>query len=118
MTKRSSSFFFERNRMSRESIIQHRVIKELERKYPGAVVIKTDPNYIQGFPDLIFFEKYFWAALEVKRSINAPRQPNQKYWVDYLDDMSFASFVYPENMKEVLDGIQQAFIANRPARFS
>lgn len=102
--------------MSRESHFQSMLVKEIHKQYPGAVVLKTDPNYIQGFPDLIILNEYNWAALEVKRQEYSPYQANQRYWVEYLNDMSYASFVYPENIREVLRGLQQTLHVSRPAR--
>lgn len=93
----------------RESQFQAQLITKLKKIFPGCVVLKNDPNYIQGFPDLTVFYKNRWACLEVKKDACASRQPNQEYYVRYLDNMSFARFVYPENEKEVLDELQQAF---------
>jgi hypothetical protein len=51
--------------------------------------------------------------LEVKASADAPEQPNQEYYVNSLDAMSFAAFIYPENEEEVLDDLQSAFERRR-----
>lgn len=47
--------------------------------------------------------------LEVKKSANAAHQPNQDYYVEKMNLMSFARFIYPENKKEVLHELQQSF---------
>ncbi len=94
--------------MALESAIQASIIKELERQYPGAVVLKTDPLYIQGFPDLLFLQNNFWAALEVKRAEHSARQSNQEYWVDRLDYLSFSRFIYPSNLDRVFDELHAA----------
>jgi hypothetical protein len=70
--------------------------------------MKTDSSYIQGIPDILVLYKNRWAALECKRSYNSTEQPNQRYYVDYLDRLSFASFISPETEEEVLDDLQQA----------
>jgi len=93
--------------MTSESVLQSAIIKELECRYPGAVVLKTDPSYIQGFPDLLFLQKNFWAALEVKRAKTSARQPNQKYWVNRLDWLSFSRFIYPSNLESVFDELEE-----------
>ena len=93
----------------KESQFQRELIKEIKETFPGCVVLKNDPNYIQGMPDLTILHGDRWAALEVKRDKGAHHQPNQDYYVGMLDDMSFSSFVYPENKEEVLHGLQQAF---------
>lgn len=95
--------------MSKESEFQSKIIKQLEEMFPGCVILKNDANYIQGIPDLLILFKNMWAALECKKSKDAVRQPNQDYYVNKLDRMSFASFIYPENRQEVLDELQQAF---------
>jgi hypothetical protein len=91
-----------------ESKFQAELIKELKDMFPGCVVLKNDPNYIQGIPDLTIFYNYRWATLEVKKSKNAPHQPNQDYYVDMMDRMSFSAFIYPENKEEVLRELQQS----------
>lgn len=96
--------------MSRESVFQEKVIEKIRIKYPGAVILKTDPNYIQGFPDWLILYNTYWAALETKRQKNAVRQANQGYWINYLNDMSFASFVYPENVREVFSGLHKTLV--------
>ena len=94
-----------------ESSFQANLIRELKRIFPGCVVVKNDPNYIQGFPDLTVFYKDKWAVLECKKEANAKKQPNQEYYVEMLNEMSFSSFIYPENKEEVLYELQQAFFA-------
>lgn len=93
----------------RESEYQAYLIKKLKTLMPeNTLVLKTDPTYIQGLPDLLVLHNDKWAALEVKRSADAKHRPNQDYYVAHLGDMSFAAFVYPENEEEVLDGLQRA----------
>jgi hypothetical protein len=71
---------------------------------------------MQGICDLtiLFGEK--WAALEVKASEDAPLQPNQQYYVDLLNEMSYAAFIYPENEEDVLHELYAALTAGRPSR--
>lgn len=71
--------------------------------------MKNDPNYIQGIPDLTILWANRWATLEVKRSLKAPQQPNQEYYVNVMNQMSFSSFICPENKEEVLNALQQSF---------
>lgn len=92
-----------------ESSFQSKLIKDLKKRLPGCVVIKNDASYIQGFPDLTVFYKDKWAVLECKKSAKAKKQPNQEYYVDTLNRMSYSSFIYPENKEEVLNELQQAF---------
>ena len=93
----------------RESIFQAKLIKEIKERFPGCMVIKNDPNYIQGLPDLLILHKNQWAALESKRSSHASKRPNQEYYVDMMNKMSFSRFIYPENKEEVLNELQQTF---------
>lgn len=91
-----------------ERDFQAKLIKEIKNIFPGCIVMKTDPTYIQGLPDLLILNKDRWAALEVKRSEKASKRPNQDYYVDKMDDMSYASFIYPENKEDVLDELRKA----------
>lgn len=92
-----------------ESKFQKELMIEIQNRYPGCVILKNDPNYIQGFPDWTIFYKNKWAVLEAKRDKNARKQPNQDYYVNRLNDMSFSRFVYPENKDEVLRELEQVF---------
>lgn len=91
-----------------ESKFQKELIEEIKTRLPGAIIMKNDPNYIQGIPDLTILFKTRWATLECKRDGRAPHQPNQDYYVAEMNDMSFSAFVYPENKEEVLDALQQS----------
>ena len=96
-----------------ESKFQKDLRKELEMIFPGCVVLKNDPNYLQGIPDLTIFYKDKWAMLEVKESANAPERPNQSFYISWANEMSFGAKIYPENKEEVLHDIQQAFESGR-----
>jgi len=104
--------------MARESKFQAELILDLKDLFPGCIVLKNDANYIQGIPDLLILYRDMWAALECKRSLFEPYRPNQEYYLDIMDDMSFASMICPENREAVLYELQQSFSTRRPARFS
>ena len=92
-----------------ESTYQRNLIRKLEQLFPGCVILKNDPQYRQGILDLTLLWQKWWAMLEVKASSKAARRPNQDYYVEQLDRMSFAAFIYPENEEEVLLALQEAF---------
>lgn len=91
-----------------ESIFQRNLIKTLHERYPGCWTEKADAGYRQGTPDLRFYYGRFWAAFEVKRSEHEKHQPNQDEYIYRLDGMSFARFIFPENMEEVLEELDAA----------
>lgn len=93
----------------KESFFQSNLIRQLKEMFPGCIVLKNDPNYLQGFPDIIILYGRNWAALETKRSSDEHHQPNQDYYVDLTDNMSFGAFIFPENKLQVLNELQQAF---------
>ena len=92
-----------------ESKFQSELKKEIKQRLPGCIVIKQDASQIQGIPDLLILHKDRWAALEVKAHEKAHRQPNQEYYVDKLDGMSYAAFIYPGNKEDVLDALCRSF---------
>ena len=96
-----------------ESSYQSKLIKKLKKEFPDCVVLKNDPTYIQGMPDLLGHKDDKWAALEVKRSKDASHQPNQDYYISKMGKMSYASFIFPENEKEVLDDLRRSFKTKR-----
>lgn len=94
-----------------ENKFQSKLIKELKERFPGCIVMKNDSSYIQGIPDLLVLYRNMWAALECKKNANAKKQPNQNYYVDKMNKMSFSRFICPENKEEVLDDLQSTFKA-------
>lgn len=96
-----------------ERDFQAGLIKEIKKRFNGCLVMKTDPTYIQGLPDLLILFKDKWAALEVKRSLKANKRPNQQYYVDLMNNMSFSRFICPENKEEILNELQQTFFSGR-----
>ena len=92
-----------------ESQFQKRLKREIKERFPGCIIYKTDPQQIQGSPDLIILNGNKWAALEVKKNAKAPHRPNQDYRVEQMNKMSFASFIYPENKEEVFDDLERLF---------
>ena len=99
--------------MSRESKFQSDLITAIELMIPNAVVMKNDPNYRQGFPDLVVYHEDRFVLLECKRNKGAPEQPNQRYWIDWFGQFTYTAFVYPENKSEVLHAVQQALRPHR-----
>lgn len=92
-----------------ESRFQANLIKEIKKRFPGCIVMKSDSGYLQGIPDLLILYKNKWATLECKQSAGAKKQPNQEYYVDKMNQMSFSRFICPENKEEVLHDLQQSF---------
>lgn len=90
-----------------ESGFQDKLRNELKEMFPGCLIFKMDQ--IQGIPDLLILYETKWASLELKKSARAIRQPNQEYYVDRMNQMSFSSFIYPENKDEVLDELYLYF---------
>lgn len=82
---------------------QEKLKKELKEKFSGCIVTKLDSSDIQGMPDLLILHNNKWATLENKRSSKATKQPNQEYYVNKMNEMSFSRFIYPENKDEVLE---------------
>lgn len=94
-----------------ERNFQANLIRDIKKEFPNAMVFKMDPQYIQGTPDLMILHKKKWAALEVKNSMNAKHQPNQDYYVDKMNKMSYAAFICPENKAEVMNELHKTFRA-------
>jgi len=95
--------------MKRENKFQAELIKEIKERWNDCIVMKNDPNYMQGVPDLAIFNNDKWAMLECKKSAHESHQPNQDYYVGLMDNMSFARFIFPENKEEILDAMGKFF---------
>lgn len=101
-----------------EGNYQRDLIHKLNRRFPGCLILKNDPSYRQGIPDLVMLYDDLWAAFEVKKAPEAAIRPNQKHYVDLMNHMSFAAFIDPENEEDVLDALQSTFAARRATRNS
>ena len=96
-----------------ESDFQQHLIRKLKILFPGCYVFKNDAGYMEGVPDLILLFEDRWAMLEVKASAKSRRSKAQEYYVERLDRMSFAAFIYPENEERILNEIQYSFQSHR-----
>lgn len=92
----------------KENEYQRHVKEQVLELIPGCTVLKNDPNYIQGIPDLLILYKDKWAMLEVKRSEKEKHQPNQDYYIDKFGEWAFTAFIFPENEEVVLHELQRA----------
>lgn len=93
-----------------ETKFKEELIDDLREEFQRCIILKNDPSFLQGVPDLIILWHNKWAVLEVKKRASAPHRPNQDYYVDLMDRMSFARFIYPENKEEVLDELSKFFM--------
>lgn len=96
-----------------ESTYQGNLIKVIKSLLPGCRVLKNDPNYTQGYPDLIVLYGSRWAVLEVKKSIKEGYQPNQEHYLSEAMNMSWSATIYPENEEEILNELQSALQPRR-----
>lgn len=102
----------------RENKFQADLKKDIRKMFPGCIIAKLDSGDIQGIPDLLILYEDRWAILECKKSEDDAKHPipNQTYYVDKLNRMSFSRFIYPENKEEVLDDLYETFESRRTAR--
>ena len=96
-----------------ENRFKTNLIAELEDLFPGVIITHLDPNEIQGIPDLLILYEDKWAALEGKKNATANVRPNQQYYVDLMNTMSFAAFIYPENKDDVLTALYRYFMRDK-----
>ena len=89
-----------------ERNFQGKLIKELRELFPDSIIFKNDST--QGLPDLTILNGKHWAFLECKKGLNEKHQPNQDYYVEKMNAMSFAAFIFPENKKEVLHEMEKS----------
>lgn len=92
----------------REPLYQRDLIKKIKTMFPGCFILKNDPAFMQGVPDILILYRDRWAMLEVKMDASSNVQPNQQYYIDQLGEMSYASFINPSTEERVLNELQLA----------
>jgi hypothetical protein len=93
----------------KESSFQNSLIHEIKERFVDCIVTKLDSSHVQGLPDLLILYRDKWATLECKRGEKASHRPNQDYYVNKMNEMSFSRFINPENKEEILNEMEQAF---------
>ena len=88
---------------------QKKLVKKLKDIFPGCIVVKNDAQLKQGIPDLLVLYHDKWVALEVKNSLTASHRPNQDQYVERMNEMSYASFIYPENEEKIFSELKEVF---------
>lgn len=101
-----------------ESHYQRRLVNHIKNRWPDCFVMKNDATQTQGVPDLLILFNGSWAMLEVKMEDDSSRQPNQDYYIERFNGMSFAAFINPGNEEVVLNDLQSALGLTREARVS
>lgn len=93
-----------------ESEFKKHTIQRIKDRLPSLDLdfIKTKP-FNRSMPDTFVIGPWNWAALEFKRSELAAQQANQDYHIERLNRKGYASFVFPENVEEVLDDLEAVF---------
>ena len=91
-----------------ENKFKTKLVKEIRARLPGAIVLHTNPPP-QGIPDLLVLYRDKWAALEGKKANDSSHRPNQDYWIEKMNKMSFAAFISPENKEDVLNAMERSF---------
>lgn len=82
--------------------------ERLEVIFPGCFLHEMKQGK-QGIPDTLILYKDKWALLEFKKSKTAHQQPNQRYYVKQFGLMGYSSFIYPENVEQVIDELIEYF---------
>lgn len=92
--------------MAKESDFQAKVIKQLKAMGLAVVKNQSGPGVPTGFPDITAFGEGIYFCLECKASARAKKQPRQDYWVNKLNEWSYAAFIYPSNYDKVMSEIK------------
>lgn len=91
----------------KENAFQKKIIKRIKSRFPKSIILKNDSTYIQGIPDLLILNKSKWAMIEIKKHNKSIFQPNQEYYLDLFNKMSFARMVSQDNYEEVIKDVEQ-----------
>lgn len=93
----------------RENKFQRDAVQRIHREWDRPLVLKNDPNLIQGIMDLTVVLPNLVAFIEVKRSDSEPFQPNQEYYLARTEEMGhFTAVLHPGNEEEVFRALHAA----------
>ena len=95
--------------LKKETRFERELVKDLYQLLPGCYIFKLDPQQNQGIPDRLVLFRDTWFSFECKESAGAAHRPNQDIHVEVMNNMSFSTFVYPENRKEFIRAICDTF---------
>ena len=86
-----------------ERYFQRNLIRDI-KLLTKAIVLKNDSSLLQGFPDLTVILPHGRVVfVELKRSEDAARQPNQEWYISQLTKLAHEAWlVSPENKEEFL----------------
>lgn len=84
-----------------EGVFQDLVVKDLKSMGLAVIKCQAGPGVPTGFPDILALGEGIYFALECKASARAKKQPRQDYWIDKLNEWSYAAFIYPTNWEKV-----------------
>lgn len=102
---------FLEKKMLLESKFKKDTIRRISRKFSKLDLDFIDTSMYRSVPDTFIIAPYVWAALEFKRSEDAPQRPNQNHHIERLNRKGYASFVFPENVEEVLNDLEVLFLS-------
>lgn len=105
--KRKGDLYFMRE--TGRNGFKKRLKDRLVSTFPRCMIFDLNPNDNQGIPDLLILFRDRWASLEAKGYFNSPHRPNQDYYVDLMNNMSFSSFIFPENEEQVIEQLHNHF---------
>lgn len=100
-----------------EAQYERELKRRIRDRFPGCEILKNDARRKQGLPDILILFNNTWAMLEVKMA-NGAMEPNQDYYIEKFNGMSFAAIISPQNEEAVLDDLQQAFGLTGSSRVS
>lgn len=92
-----------------ETEFKKEFLDRVKREFPDCEITRGNSATKQGIPDTFVFYDNAWVALEFKISPDAATRPNQSWYVERFNKMSYATFVYPDNADEVFREIQHTF---------
>mgnify|MGYP003608343340 CR=1 FL=1 len=92
-----------------ERDFQKNLIQELKERFPACVVMQNASSYIQEIPDLTVLYRDRCVVPELKPASGSSRRPNQSFYVEKLNEMSYAAYIHPGNKEQVLDEVQRSF---------
>lgn len=99
-----------KRKIENENKFKQKLKQEIKKLFPECVILDLNASDTQGISDMLILFQNTWAVLEVKKTAKSSKRPNQEYYVNRFNGMSFGAIIFPENKEDILNKLVKYFL--------